>query len=138
MSEEIIILHRQSKRRPQFWLKAIFSLGIWLLWWRSNYIALTKRSIIRRRGVFTKEERAVPLSQVQDISISYGIIRRMLGHGDIRIETAGTAGTEIVMHNIDKPEEFRSLVFKQIDEFYGEEDRPHLGDKPKREEDKGS
>ncbi len=121
MSEEIISLHRQSKRRPQFWLKTIFSLGIWLLWWRSNYLALTTRSIIRRRGVFTKEERAVPLNQVQDISISYGIIRRMLGHGDIRIETAGSSGTEIIMHNVDKPEDFRTQIFKQIDLFYDNE-----------------
>jgi putative membrane protein len=92
-----------------------------LFWWKNNYLALTKQAIIRRKGVFTKDERAVPLNRVQDISISYGIIRRILGHGDIRIETAGTAGTEIIMKNVDNPEEFRTLVFKQIDEFYGEE-----------------
>jgi uncharacterized membrane protein YdbT with pleckstrin-like domain len=120
-SNDVIILHRESKRRPGFWIKAIFTLGIWLFWWKNNYLALTKQAIIRRRGVFTKDERAVPLNRVQDISITYGIVRRILGHGDIRIETAGTAGTEIIMKNVDKPEEFRTLVFKQIDEFYGEE-----------------
>ena len=124
MDKDTIIIKRQSKRRPQFWLKTIFSLGVWLLWWRNDYLALTNRSIIRRKGVFTKEERAVPLNQVQDISISYGIIRRILGHGYVQIETAGSAGTEIVMKNIDKPEEFRSRVFEQIDKFYGEEDHP--------------
>ena len=124
MDKDTIIIKRQSKRRPQFWLKTIFSLGVWLLWWRNDYLALTNRSIIRRKGVFTKEERAVPLNQVQDISISYGIIRRILGHGDVQIETAGSTGTEIVMKNIDKPEEFRSRVFEQIDKFYGEEDHP--------------
>lgn len=73
MTDEVLIVKRQSKRRPQFWLKTILSLGIWLLWWRNNYLAylaLTRRSIVRRTGVFTKEERAVPLNQVQDISIS--------------------------------------------------------------------
>lgn len=119
MDEDFIILRRQSKRRPQFWFKAIFSLGIWLLWWRNNYLALTKRAVVRRTGVFTKEERALPLNQVQDVSVSYGIIRRMLGHGDIRIESAGSnVGTEIVMFNIDKPEEFRSKIFEQIDKFF--------------------
>jgi len=122
MDTDMILLKRQSRRRPQFWFKAIFSLGLWLLWWRNNYIALTKRSIVRRTGVFTKEERAVPLNQVQDLSISYGIIRRLLGHGDIRIETAGSSGTEIIMKNIDKPEEFRATVFEKIDEFYDDED----------------
>ncbi|MBN1202093.1 MAG: PH domain-containing protein [Anaerolineae bacterium] len=131
--ENVIMLRRQSKRRPQFWFKAIFSLGLWLLWWRNNYLALSEQAIIRRRGVFTKEERAVPLNRVQDISISYGIVRRILGHGDIRIETAGTAGTEIVMKNIDKPEEFREKVFARIDEFYGEEE-PAEPEKPKKAE----
>ena len=118
MTDDMLILKRQSKRRPQFWLKTIFSLGIWLLWWRHDYLGLTRRSIVRRTGVFTKEERAVPLNQVQDISISYGIIRRLLGHGDIRIETAGSADVEIVMKNVDKPEDFRARVFEMIDEFY--------------------
>jgi uncharacterized membrane protein YdbT with pleckstrin-like domain len=131
VDEEFIVLKRQSRRRPQFWFKAIFSLGIWLLWWRGNYLALTKRSIVRRKGVFTKEERAVPLNQVQDISISYGIIRRILGHGDIRIETAGTSGTEVIMYNIDKPEEFRAKVFEQIDKFF--EDESEAPPKEKKE-----
>jgi uncharacterized membrane protein YdbT with pleckstrin-like domain len=120
MDSDMIIVKRQSKRRPQFWLKAIFSLGIWTLWWRSDYLALTKRAIIRRSGLFNKQERAVPLNQVQDISIDYGIIRRLLGHGDIRIETAASGGTEVIMKNIDKPEDFRSMVFSQIDEFFDE------------------
>lgn len=124
MTDEVLIVKRQSKRRPQFWLKTILSLGIWLLWWRNNYLALTRRSIVRRIGVFTKEERAVPLNQVQDISISYGIVRRLLGHGDIRIETAGSSNTEIIMKNVDKPEEFRARVFEMIDQFYDDDTPP--------------
>jgi uncharacterized membrane protein YdbT with pleckstrin-like domain len=131
--ENMIMIKRESKRRPQFWLKAIGSLGIWTISWKNNYLGLTQRSIIRRKGVFTKQERAVPLNQVQDISISYGIIRRMLGHGDIRIETAGGDGTEVVMYNIDDPEDFRTKVFALIDEFYsdGNNQRPT---KDKKEE----
>jgi uncharacterized membrane protein YdbT with pleckstrin-like domain len=125
VDKDTILIRRQSKRRPQFWFKAIFSLGLWLLWWRNNYLALTRRSIVRHKGVFNREERSVPLNQVQDISISHGIIRRILGHGDIRIETAGSSGTEIIMHNIDNPEEFRALTLEQIDKFYDDDsDQP--------------
>jgi len=130
MTDEVLIVKRQSKRRPQFWLMTILSLGIWLLWWYNNYLALTRRSIVRRTGVFTKEERAVPLNQVQDISISYGIVRRLLGHGDIRIETAGSSNTEIIMKNVDKPEEFRARVFEMIDQFYDDDTPP----KPKTDQ----
>jgi len=129
MDSDTIIIKHQSKRRPQFWFKAIFSLGIWLIWWKNNYLALTKRSVVRHTGVFNRQERAVPLNQVQDITIDYGVIRRLLGHGDVRIETAGsTSGTEIVMKYVDKPEDFRAMIFKQIDEFFGDDGQP---EKPK-------
>ncbi len=134
---ELIVLKRQSRRRPQFWLKAIFSLGIWLMWWRNDYLGLTKRSIVRRTGVFMKEERAVPLNQVQDVAISHGVIRRILGHGDIRIETAGSGGTEIVMHNIDDPEDFRQKVFEMIDDFYEDDDKPSKHKTTNEEDDAG-
>ena len=127
--DDLIMIRLQSKRRPQFWFKAIFSLGLWLLWWRNNYLGLTKRSIVRHSGLFTREERAVPLSQVQDVSISYGIVRRLLGHGDIRIETAGSSGTEIVMKNVNDPEAFRAKVFEMIDEFYDANDQGPAKDK---------
>ncbi len=129
MSSETIVVKRQSKRRPAFWLKLIFTLGIWSIWWKNNYLALTKRSIVRHTGVFNRQERAVPLNQVQNITIDYGIIRHLLGHGDVHIETAA-AGVDIIMRYVDKPEDFRALVFKQIDEFYGE-DRPDQSEKSK-------
>jgi len=118
--EETIMILRESRRHPWFWIRAIATFGIWLLWWRNNILALTPRSIIRRQGVFVKNERAVPLNQVQDISISYGFFRRMFGLGDIRIETAGSSATEIVMHDVDAPDTFRSRVFEAIDAFYDE------------------
>lgn len=130
MSSETIVIKRLSKRRLEFWLKTIFTLGIWSIWWKNNYLALTKRSIIRHSGVFNREERAVPLNQVQNITIEYGVIRHLLGHGDVRIETAAE-GVDIVMKNIDKPEDFRALVFKQIDEFYGDDTHQPGTDKPK-------
>lgn len=118
MNDKMLLTCRMSKRRPEYWLRHLFTLGLWHFWWRNDYLGLTKASVVRRRGVFTKEERVVPLNQVQDISISHGIVRRLLGHGDIRIETAGSTGTEIIMKNIDRPEEFRARVLAQIDEFY--------------------
>lgn len=119
--EDMIMVRRRSRRLPSHWLKMLVTLGLHTFWWRSNYLGLTKRSVVRRTGVFTKEERAVPLNQVQDVSISYGFVRRLLGHGDIRIETAGSSGTEIIMRDVVDPEEFRAKVFELIDAFYDEE-----------------
>jgi uncharacterized membrane protein YdbT with pleckstrin-like domain len=130
MMDDIILIRRQSRRRPIFWIKTIFTLGIWLVWWRNNYLALTKRSIVRHTGVFTRDERAIPLNQIQDVTINYGIIRRLLGLGDIAIDSAGTSGIEIFMKDVDKPEEFRAKVFEQIDKFF-EDESHNEPEKPK-------
>lgn len=119
--EDLILVRRRSRRLPSYWLKMLVTLGLHYVWWRSNYLGLTRRSVVRRTGVFNKEERAVPLNQVQDVGVSYGLVRRLLGHGDIRIETAGSSGTEIIMRDVVDPQAFRAKVFELIDEFYDED-----------------
>jgi uncharacterized membrane protein YdbT with pleckstrin-like domain len=126
MSGDTIMIKRQSKRHLSFWFKSIFTLSIWY-WttWRSNYLALTARAVVRHEGFINRHERAIPLNHVQDTSVTTGFFSNLLGVGNIRIESAGGTGTEIVMKNIDKPEEFRTRLFEQIDKFLADE-----GDEP--------
>ena len=122
MNDDTIMIKRSSKRHLTFWLKSIFTLGIWYLTsWRNNYLSLTTRSVVRHEGVINRHERAIPLNHIQDTSVTTGFLSNLLGVGNIRIESAGGAGTEIIMNNIDKPEEFRSRLFEQIDKFLADE-----------------
>jgi uncharacterized membrane protein YdbT with pleckstrin-like domain len=113
---EYIAIRRHSKKTLKFWLKAIFTLGIyWLFWHRSDYVALTEKSIVRRWGVVQRFERTVPLHRVQDVSIRQGILGRLLNYGELRIETAGGSSTEIAMETMDGPAQFRDLVLQQVE-----------------------
>jgi putative membrane protein len=134
MNNDTIMIKRHSKRHVTFWLKSIFTLGIWYLTsWRNNYLALTTRSVVRHEGFINRHERAIPLNHVQDTSVTTGFFSNLLGVGNIRVESAGGAGTEIIMNNIDKPEEFRTKLFEQIDKFLADEGE--VPPKPKKNED---
>jgi uncharacterized membrane protein YdbT with pleckstrin-like domain len=54
-------------------------------------------------GVFSKTTRTIPLSKIQDVRAHQSLGQRLLGVGDVTVETAGEAG-ELAIRNIDDPQ----------------------------------
>lgn len=50
--------------------------------------------LITRQGVLSRQERHIPLRRVQDMRLEAGLLHRLLGVVDVRVETAGGAGVE--------------------------------------------
>src|SRR5215212_2159986 len=83
---------------------ALFLLGILVvgvlaaLWgflsWRATTYAVAGDSFRLRRGVFQQNERTIPLDHVQSVDIVQGVIQRLLGVYEVRIETAGGGASE--------------------------------------------
>jgi len=55
---------------------------------------LVDGELITRQGLFSRQERHIPLARVQDLRIEAGLIHRLLGVVDVRVETAGGEGIE--------------------------------------------
>ena len=89
------------------------TLGLYGPWWRAKTLIITDQRVIMRKGVFSKDDRNVQLSRIQDIAIKRSFLGRILGYGNIRIETAGSGATEIVFNNIDSPTKVRDLIYEQ-------------------------
>jgi len=53
-------------------------------------------------GLLSKTTRNIQLSKVQDVRVDQSLGQRMLGVGDIYIETSGEA-SRLTVHNIDSP-----------------------------------
>lgn len=94
--------------------KAILTLGLYILWWAARQLIVTNRRVIFRSGVLGKSERSIPLSRVQDVSVRYGIAGRILGYGDVRIESAGGGATEIVALGVSDPDGVKEAILSQI------------------------
>src|SRR5918998_1055516 len=69
--------------------------ALWgILSWRATTYAVTGNSFRLRQGVFQKNERTIPLEHVQSVDSVQGIIQRVFGVVEVRIETAGGGGSE--------------------------------------------
>lgn len=65
-------------------------------------------------GLIARTTKNIPLSKVQDVTVSASIPQRLMGFGDIVIDNASEIGGSIVMHNISKPRHYADLLLRQL------------------------
>jgi len=81
---------------------------------RANAFAFTDKRVIVHRGWLSTNMTTVEHSKVTDVSVREGFIERVItGSGALAINTAGTAGLEVVLTNVAEPYELK----KKLDEI---------------------
>ena len=65
-------------------------------------------------GLLARTTKNIPLSKVQDVTVSATIPQRLMGFGDIIIDNASEVGGSIVMHNISKPRHYADLLLREL------------------------
>jgi uncharacterized membrane protein YdbT with pleckstrin-like domain len=62
-------------------------------------------------GLVSKTTRTMDLVRIQDVRVDQTVLQRMLGIGDIAVETAGETG-RISMRNIDNPQGIADFILE--------------------------
>ncbi len=65
-------------------------------------------------GLIARTTRNIPLSKIQDVTVSASIPQRVLGFGDLIVDNASELGGTIVLHNISNPRHFADLLLRQL------------------------
>jgi len=65
-------------------------------------------------GLIARTTRNIPLSKVQDVTVSATIPQRRLGFGDIVVDNASEIGGSTVMHNISRPRHYADLLLREL------------------------
>ena len=65
-------------------------------------------------GLIARTTRNIPLSKVQDVTVSASIPQRLMGFGDIIVDNASEIGGSTVMHNISKPRHYADLLLREL------------------------
>lgn len=65
-------------------------------------------------GLIARTTRNIPLSKVQDVTVSASIPQRLLGFGNIIVDNASEAGGSTVLHNINKPRHYADLLLREL------------------------
>ncbi len=78
-----------------------------------TFYTLTPTKIEIQTGILSKIRRNVPLRHIQDVSVSETFKERLLGIGDIIIDTAASEST-IRLDNIHDPRSHADLILEQM------------------------
>ena len=65
-------------------------------------------------GLIARTTRNIPLSKIQDVTVSASIPQRILGFGDIIVDNASELGGTTVLHNISNPRHFADLLLREL------------------------
>ena len=109
-------------------LRTILTLGVialgllWLIavWvrWQSITYTLSDQRITIQAGVFSRQEKIIPIDRVQDCTTRQSLFGRMLGYGRVEVDAAGAQGAEVLDH-LPEPGGFRDQVFVQSERRRG-------------------
>jgi len=90
-------------------LALIWLIAVWISW-QSIVYTLTDQRIMIQTGVFSRQEKIIPIDRVQDCSTRQTVLGRVFGYGRVEIDAAGAQGAEVLQY-LPKPGEFRDQVF---------------------------
>jgi membrane protein YdbS with pleckstrin-like domain len=97
-------------------LVALYFLAVLpFLRWRFTYFVLTTDRLITRTGVIAKQSREIPLERINDVTFNQSVIERMVGAGDLLIESAGERGQQRIS-NVRNPEQIQLMIYKEVEE----------------------
>jgi uncharacterized membrane protein YdbT with pleckstrin-like domain len=96
-------------------------MAITALWWvlryfkwvTTNFVVTTDR-LIFRSGVLGKSGREIPLDRLNDIAFHQSLFERVIGAGDLMIESAGERGQESFT-DIPKPSRVQNTIYAEVE-----------------------
>jgi membrane protein YdbS with pleckstrin-like domain len=102
------------------WIVGIVAIA-WVGWlvlkyfqWTMTYFVVTSRRVIYRTGVISKKGVEIPLERINNINFHQRIIDRIIGAGDLDIESAGKDG-QTHFDFIRHPDGVQHEIYRQME-----------------------
>jgi len=75
---------------------------------------LTDAKVEIDTGLIARTTRNIPLSKIQDVTVSASIPQRILGFGDVIVDNASELGGKTLLHNISNPRHHADLLLREL------------------------
>ena len=79
--------------------------------WATSHFVLTTERIMRRSGWIAQESIDIPLEKISDVRFRQDVLERLVGAGDLIIESAGRSGQEL-LHDVRHPDRMQRRIFE--------------------------
>ncbi|MGH8985539.1 MAG: PH domain-containing protein [Acidimicrobiia bacterium] len=96
---------------------------VWAIWllikflsWKFTHFVVTSDRLIYRHGVLAKRGVEIPLERVSNINFEQGIFERVIGAGDLQIDSAGKEG-QSYFSNIRHPDGVQQEIYRQMESY---------------------
>jgi uncharacterized membrane protein YdbT with pleckstrin-like domain len=83
--------------------------------WRTTYFVITSDRLIYRHGVIGKAGIEIPLERVNNVNFKQSIFERIIGAGDLLIESGGEEGQQRFT-DISHPDKVQNLIHMQMED----------------------
>lgn len=108
------------------WALCLGWLGIvWLVRSTTEVVVTTDR-LISRTGVFAKTGIEIPLERVNNIMFRQTVVERLLGSGDLLVESAGESGQQRFT-DIPRPSWVQNQIYRAMEEAQVRDDERRFG-----------
>ena len=84
--------------------------------WATTNFVVTNERVISRTGVVRKEGKEIPLDRINTVFFNQGLFERLIGAGDLGIESAGEGGRQ-TFEDIRKPGLVQQEIYRQKEIF---------------------
>jgi uncharacterized membrane protein YdbT with pleckstrin-like domain len=110
------------------WAAAAIVWAIWLLVkyldWQFTHFVVTDERVVSRTGVLAKRGVEIPLERIANINFRQRIWERIIGAGDLSIESAGREG-DSAFENVRHPDGVQQEIYRQIEANADKKARRH-------------
>ena len=79
--------------------------------WLTTQHVITNERVIHRQGFVAKRGKEIPHEMINTVAFRQSVLERMVGSGDVVIESAGEQG-QTLYRDIPKPEQLQTLIYK--------------------------
>ena len=82
-------------------------------WATTNFVVTTDR-LVFRHGILSKRGKEIPLSRVNDIAVDQSLLERLIGAGDVTIESGGERGQQ-VFPDMPRPLAVQNAIYREME-----------------------
>lgn len=84
--------------------------GVSFARWTSTHFVVTSDRLIHREGLVSRSGTEIPLERINTVFTAQNLFERMLGAGDLTIESAGAEGRQ-EFHDVRKPTQIQNEIY---------------------------
>ena len=119
----VILILAKTSDSPQKWLGVLWAIVAvaWAGWlalkyleWNFTHFVVTDDRVIYRTGVLAKRGVEIPMERINNINFNQGVWERVIGAGDLDIESAGKDG-QSHFDDVWHPDGVQQELYRQME-----------------------